>query len=131
MIDVNTFAYSLGINPGWIGVVLGILLFLMGRYYGKQIGVVDGANGMITMLEDNGFLKVKSRRTDEDGNEVTEYSKVDEVVATFDNIEEAQKYMAEIKATNPKAAKHHELLISEITTKTEWRWADSGIEQGL
>jgi len=69
---------SLGINPGWIGVVLGILLFLMGRYYGKQIGVVDGANGMITMLEDNGFLKVKSRRTDEDGNEVTEYSKVDE-----------------------------------------------------
>jgi len=78
MIDVNTFAYSLGINPGWIGVVLGILLFLMGRYYGKQIGVVDGANGMITMLEDNGFLKVKSRRTDEDGNEVTEYSKVDE-----------------------------------------------------
>lgn len=78
MIDVNAFAYSLGINPGWIGVVLGILLFLMGRYYGKQVGVTDGANVMITMLEDNGFLKVKSRRTDENGNEVVEYSKVDE-----------------------------------------------------
>jgi hypothetical protein len=78
MIDVNTFAYSLGINPGWIGVVLGIILFLMGRYYGKQIGVTDGANGMIVLLEDNGFLKVKSRRTDENGNEVVEYSKIDE-----------------------------------------------------
>ena len=55
MIDVNAFAYSLGINPGWIGVALGIVLFLMGRYYGKQVGVTDGANGMITMLEDNGF----------------------------------------------------------------------------
>lgn len=53
------------------------------------------------------------------------------VVATFDDIDEAQKYMAEIKATNPKAAKHHELLISEITTQTEWLWVDSGIEQGL
>jgi hypothetical protein len=53
------------------------------------------------------------------------------VVATFSDIEEAQEYMAEIKATNPKAAKHHELVISEITTQTEWLWADSGIEQGL
>jgi hypothetical protein len=78
MIDVSAFAYSLGINPGWIGVVLGIILFLMGRFYGKQVGVSDGANGMIVMLEDNGFLKVKSRRTDSDGNEIVEYSKVDE-----------------------------------------------------
>jgi len=53
------------------------------------------------------------------------------VVATFLIIEEAQEYMAEIKATNPKAAKHHELVISEITTQTEWLWSDSGIEQGL
>ena len=53
------------------------------------------------------------------------------VVATFSDIEEAQEYMAEIKATNPKAAKNHELVISEITTQTEWLWSDSGIEQGL
>ena len=53
------------------------------------------------------------------------------VVATFNDIDEAQKYMAEIKATRPKAAKYHELVISEITTQTEWLWADSGIEQGL
>lgn len=53
------------------------------------------------------------------------------VVATFNDVTEAQKYMAEIKATNPKAAKHHELVISEITTQTEWLWSDSGIEQGL
>ena len=79
MIDVNTFAHSMGISPGWIGVTVGIILFLMGRYYGKQIGVTDGANGMIVLLEDNGFLKVKSRRTDENGNEIVEYSKIDEV----------------------------------------------------
>jgi hypothetical protein len=53
------------------------------------------------------------------------------VVATFDDIDEAQEHMAEIKATRPKAAKHHEIVISEITTQTEWLWADSGIEQGL
>lgn len=53
------------------------------------------------------------------------------VVATFNDIVEAQKYMAEIKASKPKAAKYHELVISEITTKTEWLWSDSGIEQGL
>lgn len=53
------------------------------------------------------------------------------VVATFNDIVEAQKYMAEIKATRPKAAKHHEIVISEITKKTEWLWVDSGIEQGL
>lgn len=53
------------------------------------------------------------------------------IVASFSNIEEAQEYMAEIKASNPKAAKYHELVISEITTQTEWLWADSGVEQGL
>jgi len=53
------------------------------------------------------------------------------VVATFNDIVEAQKYMAEIKASKPKAAKYHELVISEITTQTEWLWSDSGIEQGL
>lgn len=75
---VHDIAYSIGINPGWIGVVLGLVLFFLGRYMGKQDGVLDGANNMIILLEENGFLKVKSRRTDENGNEVVEYSKVDE-----------------------------------------------------
>ena len=78
MTDVNAFAYSLGINPGWIGVVLGIILFLMGRHSGLQTGVARGGTAMIDMLEDNGFLKVKSRKTDEAGNAIVEYSKVDE-----------------------------------------------------
>ena len=78
MFDVNAFAYSLGINPGWIGVVLGIIFFLMGRHLGLQTGVTRGGTAMIDMLEDNGFLKVKSRRTDEAGNAIVEYSKVDE-----------------------------------------------------
>jgi hypothetical protein len=71
-------ALALGINPGWIGVFLGIVLFMMGRYMGIQTGVTRGSSAMIDMLEDHGFLKVKSRRTDEDGNAIVEYAKVDE-----------------------------------------------------
>jgi len=78
MFDMQTIIQSVGINPGWIGVVLGIILFLMGRHSGLQTGVSRGGTAMIDMLEDNGFLKVKSRRTDEAGNAIVEYSKVDE-----------------------------------------------------
>lgn len=78
MMDFNAITLSLGINPGWIGVAVGIALFLMGRYMGKREGITAGADGMIALLEDNGFLKVKSRRTDGEGNEIVEYSKVDE-----------------------------------------------------
>jgi len=53
------------------------------------------------------------------------------VIATFADAIEAQKYMDEISEARPKAAKYHKLVISEITTQTEWLWADSGIEQGL
>lgn len=75
---MNDLALTLGIDPGWIGVALGIALFLLGRHMGIQKGVVEGGSAMIDMLDDAGFLKVKSRRTDEDGNAVVEYSKVDE-----------------------------------------------------
>lgn len=78
MLDMQAILETLGINPGWIGVVLGIILFLMGRHLGLQTGVTRGGTAMIDMLEDNGFLKVKSRRTDEAGNAIVEYSKVDE-----------------------------------------------------
>lgn len=78
MFDINTLAYSIGINPGWIGVVLGISLFFMGRWYGKQLGYGDGAEKMIILLEDNGFLKVKRKFTDDNGNQHTEYAKHDE-----------------------------------------------------
>lgn len=75
---MNDLALTLGIDPGWIGVALGIALFLLGRHMGIQKGVVEGGSAMIDMLDDAGFLKVKSRRTDKDGNAVVEYSKVDE-----------------------------------------------------
>ncbi|MDA9373946.1 hypothetical protein N9R43_01055 [bacterium] len=75
---MNDLALTLGIDPGWIGVALGIALFLLGRHMGIQKGVVEGSSAMIDMLDDAGFLKVKSRRTDKDGNAVVEYSKVDE-----------------------------------------------------
>ena len=46
---------------------------------GRGDGVTTGAAQMITLLEDNGFLKIKSRRVDpETGEETVEYSKVDE-----------------------------------------------------
>jgi len=78
MFDMQAIVQTLGINPGWIGVVLGVILFLMGRHSGLQTGVARGGTAMIDMLEDNGFLKVKSRKTDEAGNAIVEYSKVDE-----------------------------------------------------
>lgn len=59
-------------------VITAIVFTAFGYRVGKSTGVTQGADGMITILEDNGFLKVKSRRTDEDGNQVTEYSKIDE-----------------------------------------------------
>ena len=76
---VHDLAYSIGIDPGWIGVLLGIILFLLGRYQGNQNGRMQGANDMILLLEENGFLKVKSRVVDPDtGTERVEYSKVDD-----------------------------------------------------
>lgn len=78
MFDISALAYSIGINPGWFGVALGIVLFIMGRWHGKQIGYSDGAEQMIFMLEENGFLKVKRKFTDDDGNQHVEYAKYDE-----------------------------------------------------
>lgn len=78
MFDINAVAYSLGINPGWIGVILGFAVFFMGRWYGKQAGYTDGAEQMIILLEDNGYLKVKRKFTDGDGNQHVEYSRHDE-----------------------------------------------------
>ena len=77
--DFSTIASFLGINPGWVGVFLGIVLFLMGRHLGLQTGVARGGSAMIDMLEDHGFLKVKSRSMNEDGTERVEYSKVNQL----------------------------------------------------
>ena len=59
-------------------IITAIVFTAFGYRVGRSAGVTQGADGMITILEDNGFLKVKSRRTDEDGNQVTEYAKIDE-----------------------------------------------------
>ena len=78
MFDVYAIANAIGIDAGWLGVAAGVALVLMGRHLGRQSGVRDGANEMIVLLEDNGFLKVKRKYTDDNGNEVVEYSKIDE-----------------------------------------------------
>lgn len=59
-------------------LLVAIVFTAFGYYTGRSNGIVTGGSAMIDMLEDHGFLKVKSRRTDEDGNAITEYSKVDE-----------------------------------------------------
>lgn len=74
MFDIS----ALGINPGYIAVLFGLLLFWMGRWHGKQVGFGDGAEQMIVMLEENKFLKVKRKFVDADGNQHTEYARHDE-----------------------------------------------------
>tara|TARA_B100000035_G_scaffold311005_1_gene319788 strand:+ start:1172 stop:1384 length:213 start_codon:yes stop_codon:yes gene_type:complete len=69
---------DLGINPGYIAVFFGLVLFYLGYVKGKEVGREQGAGGMIDMLHKNGYLKVKTRSVDEKGNPVTEFAKIDE-----------------------------------------------------
>lgn len=67
-----------GINPGYIAVLFGIILFVMGYLKGKDVGREQGAGSMVDMLHNNGYLKVKTRTFDENGKPVTEFAKIDE-----------------------------------------------------
>ena len=78
MFDMYALSQAIGIDSGWIGVILGLIVFYIGRHMGKEIGVRNGGEAMIDLLASNGFLKVKRKYTDENGNEVVEYAKVDE-----------------------------------------------------
>ena len=60
-------------------LITAVIFTILGYFMGRGDGHVTGASQMIQLLEENGFLKVKSRRTDpETGQETVEYSKVDE-----------------------------------------------------
>jgi hypothetical protein len=76
--DISNILYELGINPGWVAVFFGIVLFLMGRHWGVQQGVAHGAEEMIIILEQNKYLRVKRRTVREDGTEEVEYARYDE-----------------------------------------------------
>ena len=67
-----------GIDPGIIAVICGLVLFYLGYIKGKEIGQISGAGGMIDMLHQNGYLKVKGRTFDEKGNPRIEFAKIDE-----------------------------------------------------
>tara|TARA_B100000963_G_C22494776_1_gene610927 strand:+ start:813 stop:1025 length:213 start_codon:yes stop_codon:yes gene_type:complete len=69
---------DLGINPGYIAVFFGLVLFYMGYLKGKDVGREQGAGGMIDMLHHNGYLKVKGHTIDEKGNPQIEFAKIDE-----------------------------------------------------
>lgn len=70
--------FEFGIDQVFL-LVTAVVFTWVGYRMGQGDGVTTGAAQMITLLEDNGFLKVKSRRVDpETGEETVEYSKVDE-----------------------------------------------------
>ena len=50
----------------------------MGYLKGKDVGNIQGASGMIDMLHQNGYLKVKSRSVDEKGDPLITFAKIDE-----------------------------------------------------
>lgn len=52
------------------------------------------------------------------------------VVAKFKELAEATEYMEKIKNTSPKVFPYHSILIIEDDAN-EWKWADSGIEEGF
>ena len=67
-----------GIDPGYISVFFGLVLFYMGYMKGKEVGNTQGASGMVDMLHQNGYLKVKSRTFDENGEPLITFAKIDE-----------------------------------------------------
>tara|TARA_B100000886_G_C20405082_1_gene484380 strand:+ start:417 stop:629 length:213 start_codon:yes stop_codon:yes gene_type:complete len=67
-----------GIDPGIIAVICGLVLFYMGYLKGKDVGQINGAGGMVDMLTQNGYLKIKSRTFDKNGDPIITYMKYDE-----------------------------------------------------
>lgn len=75
---INEIFYSFGISTGWLGVILGVVLFFMGRHHGISLGARLGAEEMMFLLEENKYLRVKRRLQKEDGTEEVEYARYDE-----------------------------------------------------
>lgn len=59
-------------------LITAIVFTLFGYFSGHNRGFIKGASGMIRLLEDKRFLKVKQRRTNLDGSEYVEYQTYDE-----------------------------------------------------
>tara|TARA_B100000900_G_C20561864_1_gene709259 strand:+ start:848 stop:1045 length:198 start_codon:yes stop_codon:yes gene_type:complete len=55
---ISDFIVNLGINPGWIAVVLGLTLFGMGIIYGRARGLDQGINGTLDMLVREKLIKI-------------------------------------------------------------------------
>ena len=47
MFDMYALSQAIGIDSGWIGVILGLIIFYIGRHMGKEIGVRNGGEAMI------------------------------------------------------------------------------------
>jgi|14BtaG_2_1085337.scaffolds.fasta_scaffold24628_3 hypothetical protein len=63
---------------GYVAVFLGLTMFAMGYWKGKEVGFTVGATNMIEMLVSKRFLKIGKKYTDKDGNEITEFATYDD-----------------------------------------------------
>lgn len=64
---MTQFFVDLGINPGWIGVVLGLTMFGMGVLYGRARGLDQGINGTLDMLVREKIIKITAEGEIEKG----------------------------------------------------------------
>lgn len=55
---MNLFGFE--IDPGYLGVAIGVMLFLMGRASGFRKGVSEGVNATIDTLIEQKYLKSRA-----------------------------------------------------------------------
>lgn len=63
---------------GYVAVLLGLAMFFLGYYKGKETGIIKGAGEMIEVLVEKKFLKIGRKYTDENGNTITEFATYDD-----------------------------------------------------
>jgi len=61
----------------WAVLIAGVI-FMMGRHHGLKIGSTNAVDVLLQQLEELKFIRVKSRRTLENGDKEVEYMKFDE-----------------------------------------------------
>lgn len=65
-------------TSAWMAMAIAAAIFYMGRINGRRGGISDGANELLTTLEENNYIRVKRRTVLDNGDEQVEYAKLDE-----------------------------------------------------
>ncbi len=63
---------------GWWAIFIAAVIFMMGRHHGRKIGAIGAVDVLLNELEELKFIRVKSRKTLENGDQQVEYMKFDE-----------------------------------------------------